>query len=100
MVSITRRESPAQLFGLQRLNRILDEAFGGLPFDQGGNILTASWIPATDVSEDKDSIRIAMELAQSGWAVSVAPGISGWGWGGKPPWLVVSTRKVPRRWAV
>jgi HSP20 family protein len=63
MVSITRRESPAQLFGLQRLNRILDEAFGGLPFDQGGNILTASWIPATDVSEDKDSIRIAMELA-------------------------------------
>lgn len=63
MVSITRRDNPAHLFGLQRLNRILDEAFGGLPFDQGGNILTASWIPATDVSEDKDSIRIAMELA-------------------------------------
>jgi len=63
MVSITRRDNPASLFGLQRLNRILDEAFGGLPFDQGGNILTASWIPATDVSEDKESIRISMELA-------------------------------------
>jgi HSP20 family protein len=63
MVSITRRDNPANLFGLQRLNRILDEAFGGLPFpEQGGNILTASWIPATDVSEDKDSIRISMEL--------------------------------------
>jgi HSP20 family protein len=64
MVSITRRDNPASLFGLQRLNRILDEAFGGLPFpEQGGNILTASWIPATDVSEDQDSIRICMELA-------------------------------------
>ena len=65
MVSITRyRENPANLFGLQRLNRILDEAFAGLPFpEQGGNILTASWIPPTDVSEDASSIQISMELA-------------------------------------
>src|SRR3954453_7044054 len=64
MVSIMRRDNPTSLFGLQRLNRILDEAFAGLPFpDQGGNILTASWVPATDVSEDANDIQISMELA-------------------------------------
>jgi HSP20 family protein len=64
MVAITRRESIPNLFGLQRLNRILDEAFAGLPFpEQGGNILTASWVPATDVSEDANTIQITMELA-------------------------------------
>jgi HSP20 family protein len=64
MVAITRRENTPSLFGLQRLNRILDEAFAGLPFpEQGGNILTASWVPATDVSEDANTIQITMELA-------------------------------------
>ena len=63
MVSITRRENAPNLFGLQRLNRILDEAFAGLPFpEQGGNILTANWVPPTDVSEDTNSIQITMEL--------------------------------------
>ena len=53
MVQLTRRENTPNLFGLQRLNRILDEAFAGLPFpEQGGDILTASWVPPTDVSED------------------------------------------------
>lgn len=64
MVSITRRETTPNLFGLQRLNRILDEAFAGLPFpESGGNILTASWVPPTDVSEDANTIQISMELA-------------------------------------
>jgi HSP20 family protein len=64
MAAITRRENTPNLFGLQRLNRILDEAFAGLPFpEQGGNILTASWVPPTDVSEDQNSIQISMELA-------------------------------------
>jgi HSP20 family protein len=64
MVAITRREHTPNLFGLQRLNRILDEAFAGLPFpEQGGNILTAGWVPATDVSEDANTIQITMELA-------------------------------------
>jgi HSP20 family protein len=64
MVAIMRRENTPSLFGLQRLNRILDEAFAGLPFpEQGGNILTASWVPATDVSEDANTIQITMELA-------------------------------------
>src|SRR4051812_39979887 len=64
MVQLTRRENTPNLFGLQRLNRILDEAFAGLPFpEQGGNLLTASWVPPTDVSEDANSIQINMELA-------------------------------------
>jgi HSP20 family protein len=64
MVAITRRENTPNLFGLQRLNRILDEAFAGLPFpEQGGNILTANWVPATDISEDANTIQITMELA-------------------------------------
>jgi HSP20 family protein len=63
IMTITRRENTPNLFGLQRLNRILDEAFAGLPFpEQGGNILTASWVPPTDVSEDTNSIEITMEL--------------------------------------
>jgi HSP20 family protein len=63
MVAITRHDNTANLFGLQRLNRILDDAFAGLPLPEGGNILTASWIPATDVSEDANTIQISMELA-------------------------------------
>jgi HSP20 family protein len=64
MVAITRRENTPNLFGLQRLNRILDEAFAGLPFpEQGGNILTANWVPATDIYEDANTIQITMELA-------------------------------------
>jgi HSP20 family protein len=64
MVAITRRETTPNLFGLQRLNRILDEAFAGLPFpEQGGNILTANWVPATDISEDANTIQVTMELA-------------------------------------
>jgi HSP20 family protein len=63
-LQLSRRENTPNLFGLQRLNRILDEAFAGLPFpEQGGNLLTASWVPPTDVSEDANSILINMELA-------------------------------------
>jgi HSP20 family protein len=64
MVAIIRRDNTPSFFGLQRLNRILDEAFAGLPFpEQGGNILTANWVPPADVSEDANAIQISMELA-------------------------------------
>jgi hypothetical protein len=32
VMAINRYREPTSLFGLQRLNRILDEAFSGLPF--------------------------------------------------------------------
>src|SRR6476659_7806650 len=61
-MAINRYREPASLFGLQRLNRILDEAFSGLPFPEQGNVITSTWFAPTDVSEDESSLRITMEL--------------------------------------
>jgi HSP20 family protein len=61
-MSISRYREPASLFGLQRLNRILDEAFSGLPFPEQGNVITSTWFAPTDVSEDQNTLRISMEL--------------------------------------
>jgi HSP20 family protein len=60
-MAVTRYRDPANLFGLQRLNRILDEAFGGFPFQDQGTI-TSTWFAPTDVSEDESSLQISMEL--------------------------------------
>jgi HSP20 family protein len=60
-MAISRYREPS-LFGLQRLNRILDEAFNGLPFAEQGNVITSTWFAPTDVSEDQNSLRISMEL--------------------------------------
>lgn len=61
-MAISRYREPASLFGLQRLNRILDEAFAGLPFPEQENVITSTWFAPTDVSEDENSLRITMEL--------------------------------------
>jgi HSP20 family protein len=61
-MSISRYREPASLFGLQRLNRILDEAFSGLAFPEQGNVITSTWFAPTDVSEDQNTLRITMEL--------------------------------------
>jgi len=61
LVTTNRRAvEPAQdLFsGLSRLSRVMDEALGGW---NGGSI-AAAWLPAADVVEDKDHLKIAMEL--------------------------------------
>jgi HSP20 family protein len=60
-MAISRYRDPS-LFGLQRLNRILDEAFGGVAFPEQGNVITSTWFAPTDVSEDQSSLRISMEL--------------------------------------
>jgi HSP20 family protein len=61
LVSTTRR--PQDMTSLRRLNSILDEAFGTWPFQsQENGALTSSWIPACDVFEDKDSVKIVAEL--------------------------------------
>lgn len=62
MVGITGYRDPASLFGLQRLNRFLDEAFAGVPSAEQGSVLTSAWFAPTDVSEDSDAIQIGMEL--------------------------------------
>jgi HSP20 family protein len=61
-MAISRYREPTSLFGLQRLNRILDEAFSGLPFPEQGNVITSTWFAPTDVSEDQNSLHITMEL--------------------------------------
>lgn len=61
-MAISRYREPVGFFGLQRLNRILDEAFGGLPFPEQGNVITSTWFAPTDVSEDENNLRISMEL--------------------------------------
>jgi HSP20 family protein len=63
MASISRyRDNPQGLFGLQRLNRLLDEAFTGFPFAEPSAAITSAWFAPTDVSEDNQSLQISMEL--------------------------------------
>lgn len=62
MVGVTGYRDPAGLFGLQRLNRFLDEAFAGMPTPEEGSVITSSWFAATDVTEDTNGIQISMEL--------------------------------------
>ena len=60
-MAISRYREPG-LFGLQRLNRMLDEAFSNFPFQDQGNVITSTWFAPTDVSEDENSLQISMEL--------------------------------------
>lgn len=59
-----RRESPLELGGIARLNRMLDEALGGwmgMESPLGGS-LTSDWLPPCDITEDDRSIRLQLEL--------------------------------------
>jgi HSP20 family protein len=60
-MAISRYRDPG-FFGLQRLNRILDEAFGGPAFPEPGNVITSTLYAPTDVSEDENALQISMEL--------------------------------------
>jgi HSP20 family protein len=62
MVGVTGYRDPAGLFGLQRLNRFLDEAFAGGPTAEQGSVITSAWFAPTDVSEDANGIQISMEV--------------------------------------
>jgi HSP20 family protein len=63
MASIARySEYPGGLFGLQRLNRLLDEAFTGSVFPEQGSAITSAWFAPTDVSEDANSLQITLEV--------------------------------------
>ena len=61
-MAISRYRDPAGLFGLQRLNRILDEAFGASGFPEQGSVITSTLFAPTDVSEDQNALQISMEL--------------------------------------
>lgn len=63
-MSITVSRRPADsLNSLRRLNSMLDDAFSAWPFQsQENGALTSSWLPATDVFEDKDAVKIVAEV--------------------------------------
>jgi len=62
-VYLTNRRAVDPIQGLRRLNSILDDAFNTWSFQREENgTLTAAWIPAVDVFEDKDSVKIIAEL--------------------------------------
>ena len=61
-VTTTRRPLDT-MTSFRRLNSVLDEAFGSWPFQSEGNgTLTSSWLPACDVFEDKDAVKIVAEV--------------------------------------
>jgi HSP20 family protein len=61
-MAISRYRDPSGLFGLQRLNRILDEAFAGSAFPEQGSVITSTLFAPTDVSEDASALQVSMEL--------------------------------------
>lgn len=62
MFVTTSRRQQEPMSSLRRLNTLLDEAFGSWPQQQENGALTSSWIPACDVFEDKDAVKIVAEL--------------------------------------
>ena len=64
MFVTTSRRPQDTITSLRRLSSALDEAFGSSwPFQSEGNgALTSSWLPACDVFEDKDAVKIVAEV--------------------------------------
>lgn len=63
-VSMTRRPDTG-LHGQigNRMNRLFDEMLRGFPFEEGNGVLTSAWVPACDVFESQNEIKVVLELA-------------------------------------
>lgn len=62
-VTTTARRPLDAVTSLRRLNSVLDEAFSTWPFQSEENgALTSAWIPACDVFEDKNAVKIVAEV--------------------------------------
>ncbi|MEO6056805.1 MAG: Hsp20/alpha crystallin family protein [Gemmatimonadales bacterium] len=63
MFVTTARRPRDTMTNLRRLNSVLDEAFNSWPFQSEENgALTSSWLPACDVFEDQDAVKIVAEI--------------------------------------
>jgi HSP20 family protein len=63
MFVTTSRRPLDKMTSLRRLNSVLDEALGSWPFQSEENgTLTSSWLPACDVFEDRDAVKIVAEV--------------------------------------
>jgi HSP20 family protein len=58
----TRRPADEVMQLQGRLNRLMNEAFGSWPFGAEGDTVGSAWMPAVDVFEDKDAIKLVGEL--------------------------------------
>jgi HSP20 family protein len=59
----TTRRPQDSMASLRRLNSVLDEAFNSWPFQSEENgALTSAWLPACDVFEDRDAVKIVAEV--------------------------------------
>lgn len=56
---ITRR---GPLADVRRLNHVLDQAFNNWPFSNGQSFAPSAWVPAADIVEEGDGLRISLEL--------------------------------------
>jgi HSP20 family protein len=63
MFVTTARRPLDSMTSLRRLNSVLDEAFNSWPFQANDNsALTSAWLPACDVFEDKEAVKIVAEV--------------------------------------
>jgi HSP20 family protein len=63
MLVTTARRPLDPMTSLRRIDSVLDEAFNSWPFQSGHNgSLTSSWLPACDVFEDKEAVKIVLEI--------------------------------------
>jgi HSP20 family protein len=63
MFVTTARRPLDTMTSLRRLNSVLDEAFNSWPFQSDENsALTSAWLPACDVFEDKEAVKIVAEV--------------------------------------
>jgi len=63
MFVTTARRPLETMTSLRRLNSVLDEAFSSWPFQaEESGALTSAWLPACDVFENKDAVKIVAEV--------------------------------------
>jgi HSP20 family protein len=62
-VTTARRPLVDPMTSLRRIDSVLDEAFNSWPFQSGHDgSLTSSWLPACEVFEDKEAVKIVLEI--------------------------------------
>jgi HSP20 family protein len=63
MFVTTARRPLETMTSIRRLNSVLDEAFSSWPFQaEESGALTSAWLPACDVFENKDAVKIVAEV--------------------------------------
>lgn len=62
MSFVIARRNGNPLVNARRLADVIDQAFGAWPFSGELAPVSSAWMPATDVVEDKDGLKIVVEL--------------------------------------